>query len=320
VWLPIPQQLEELRWMLAITLGLGLVGAWASRGLDRRLHHLTAFTALCLLGLVVLHLRFVVTVTYQRAGVSEQVGYLIGHRLTDQGERIADEIAGEARRSGSGGAYLIESLGAAAIPAMWQNVPLVIAGYATTLFLVALSGAACLGLAALRLSSDLAPSRAWSNPSEGSMASASTLEIVGRSVFVSYAHEDEAWKNRVVTQLNVLQHELQVWDDSRIGAGADWLREIETAMGSCGVALFLVSADFLTSKFVLETEVPQLLERRKHDGLIVIPVVVKPCAWSRLPWLQGIQARPKGGALTGMTEHDADAALAGLAAEIAELL
>jgi hypothetical protein len=43
-------------------------------------------------------------------------------------------------------------------------------------------------------------------------------------VFLSYSHVDEAWKDRVSRQLAVLTEEglLDVWDDRRIGAGADW--------------------------------------------------------------------------------------------------
>ena len=52
----------------------------------------------------------------------------------------------------------------------------------------------------------------------------------------------------------------------------------------------------------------------------VIPVILKPCAWSRVPWLKAIQARPKDGkVLSGMTKHKADAALAALAEEIDDL-
>jgi hypothetical protein len=49
------------------------------------------------------------------------------------------------------------------------------------------------------------------------------------SVFISYSHKDEAWKDRLVTHLGVLQREglLDTWDDRRIGAGDD--REAELA-------------------------------------------------------------------------------------------
>ncbi len=44
-------------------------------------------------------------------------------------------------------------------------------------------------------------------------------------IFISYSHDDEAWKDRVVSQLGVLEHEglLSVWEDRQIAAGDDWL-------------------------------------------------------------------------------------------------
>lgn len=73
------------------------------------------------------------------------------------------------------------------------------------------------------------------------------------SVFISYSHKDEAWKDRLVTHLGVLQSQglLDLWDDRRIGAGQDWHQEIEQAMAAASVAVLLVSADFLTSQFIL---------------------------------------------------------------------
>ena len=142
-------------------------------------------------------------------------------------------------------------------------------------------------------------------------------------IFISYSHDDEKWKDRVVSQLGVLEHEglLSFWEDRQIAAGDDWLPEIETAMASCGVALLLISAKFLTSEFIRGNEVPTLLKRREQEGVRVIPVILKPCAWTRVDWLKSIQSRPKDGkALSGMSEHEADAALAALAGEVADLL
>jgi hypothetical protein len=141
-------------------------------------------------------------------------------------------------------------------------------------------------------------------------------------VFVSYSHQDEQWKERVVKHLKVLAADgLEVWDDRRIGAGADWEGEIAKAIAGCDLALLLVSVDFLNSRFIRGREVPPLLERRQGEGVRVVPVILSPCAWSRVPWLSAIQARPRDGKpLSGMSRHAAEVALADLAGEIADLL
>ncbi len=117
------------------------------------------------------------------------------------------------------------------------------------------------------------------------------------SVFISYSHKDEIWKDRLVTHLGVLQEQglLGIWEDRQIEGGGDWLPEIEKAIESAHVAILMISANFLTSKFILGKEVPDLLKRKEKDNLRIIPLIVKPCAWNTVNWLKSIQARPKDG-------------------------
>jgi hypothetical protein len=116
-------------------------------------------------------------------------------------------------------------------------------------------------------------------------------------VFVAYSHRDATVKDELVKQLQVALYGLSVdpWDDSRIGAGEQWRREIEAAVDRCAAALLLVSADSLTSKFILEDELPRLLQRRQRDGLPIFPVLVRSCPWKRVPWLEPLEIRPKDG-------------------------
>ena len=143
------------------------------------------------------------------------------------------------------------------------------------------------------------------------------------TVFISYSHRDEDWKDRLVTHLGVLANEgiVDVWDDRRIEAGDDWQPEIEAAIDKAAIAVLLISANFLTSKFILGEEVPKLLKRRTEQGVRVIPLIVKPCAWTQVKWLSPIQARPKDGKpLSAGSEYQIDADLAALAAEIAAIV
>jgi tetratricopeptide (TPR) repeat protein len=142
-------------------------------------------------------------------------------------------------------------------------------------------------------------------------------------VFISYSHKDEGWKERLHTQLAVLEQQglLSVWEDRQIAAGDDWYPEIESALKEAAVAILLISANFLTSRFILGEEIPRLLERRRRDGLRVIPLILKPCPWQKVPWLTAIQGRPKDNRpLSGFTEHDQEQCLADLALEIDRLL
>lgn len=140
-------------------------------------------------------------------------------------------------------------------------------------------------------------------------------------VFISYSHRDEEWKDRLVCHLSVLQKQglVHLWDDRRIGAGDAWHDEIVEAMESSSVAVLLVSANFLTSKFILEVEVPRLLARRDREGIRIVPVVIKPCAWKQVEWLQRLNLYPADGRpLSAGGEHEVDSLLTDLASTILE--
>ncbi len=143
------------------------------------------------------------------------------------------------------------------------------------------------------------------------------------AVFISYSHLDEEWKDRLVSHLAVSQKQgqLELWHDRMIGAGEDWERRIQAAMDAASVAILLVSANYLTSGFILREEVSRLLERRANEGLRIFPVVIKPCDWEAVDWLRRMNLRPKDGRpLSGGNEHEIDQAFAEIAREIRELL
>lgn len=142
-------------------------------------------------------------------------------------------------------------------------------------------------------------------------------------VFISYSHKDEVWKDRLVTQLKVLEYEghFALWDDQRIGAGDEWRAEIAAALDEANVAVLLISADYLVSEFARGVEVPRLLQRRRSEGLRVIPLIVRACEWQRVAWLEPIQPRPsRGKPLASLPQHEAEEALSALAGEISSLL
>lgn len=147
--------------------------------------------------------------------------------------------------------------------------------------------------------------------------------MINPIVLISYSHKDEAWKNRLVSHLGVLQSEghLDIWDDTRIEAGTDWYPDIQKAIDASNVAILLISADFLTSKFILGEEVPRLLERREKEGLRIFPVIVKPCAWQHVQWLARMQVRPKDGRpISGGNEFQIDTDMAAIANEIISII
>ena len=140
-----------------------------------------------------------------------------------------------------------------------------------------------------------------------------------RTVVISYSPQDEAWKERLITHLRVLELEgtLDVWDDRRIPAGDDWPQSIEEAIAQAQVAILIVSRHFLTSKFIRERELTRILKARREGGLRVIPLIAEPCAWQEVRALRNIQAWPRDGRpLSAGDHHRIDADLAELAVDV----
>lgn len=117
------------------------------------------------------------------------------------------------------------------------------------------------------------------------------------TVFISYSHKDEEWKNRLVPHLEILEHagRIDLWDDRRIDAGRQWFNDIKEAIDRAAVALCLIPANYLASDFCNKEEIPYLLQRRDEAGMVILPTLVHPCFWKVVPWLEPTQMIPRDG-------------------------
>ena len=116
-------------------------------------------------------------------------------------------------------------------------------------------------------------------------------------IFISYSHKDETFKDELVTMLASLQRRgiVDTWQDRRIEAGDEWNQSIQTAMDECDLALLLISADYLASRFIQQEEQPKLLQRRQEMQLRLIPIIIRACTWQSEPILKDLQALPRDG-------------------------
>ena len=109
----------------------------------------------------------------------------------------------------------------------------------------------------------------------------------GFVVFVSYSHEDAEWRRRFAEMLSPLVRErrLEVWSDDRLLVGYRWRPELAEAISRSKAALLLVSPSFLASDFIMEQELPALVEH----GVRLVPVLVRQCLWQEATLLQSVQ-------------------------------
>jgi hypothetical protein len=112
------------------------------------------------------------------------------------------------------------------------------------------------------------------------------------NVFLSYSHSDREYVDRLLVHLRPLERDglIDLWIDTRLRAGDRWKKEIEKALNRATVAILLVSADFLASDFITDNELPPLLKNAEEKGTRIVPLIVKPCRFTRDKNLRHFQA------------------------------
>jgi hypothetical protein len=111
-------------------------------------------------------------------------------------------------------------------------------------------------------------------------------------IFISYCHIDSDYLQRLLIHLKPLERNgsIDVWVDTRIKSGEKWKEHIQEALENSGVGILLISADFIASDFIINDELPTLLKNAQQNGTRIIPIVLKPCRFTREKSLSAFQS------------------------------
>jgi hypothetical protein len=103
------------------------------------------------------------------------------------------------------------------------------------------------------------------------------MENVRDKLFVSYSHQDEEFLKKFTTMLAPINHagNLSLWSDQTIKAGENWQEKLDKALDTAKAALLIVSADYLSSQYICDYELPRILN---DPQLILYWVLAKPVA------------------------------------------
>jgi len=102
-----------------------------------------------------------------------------------------------------------------------------------------------------------------------------------RKLFISYAREDRTYVEKLERHLSTLirSGHIDSWTDSDILPGQAWAPAIEEKLRSADIILYMVSADFLDSKYINKYERQWSEETREERGAKIVPVIARPCVW-----------------------------------------
>lgn len=117
-------------------------------------------------------------------------------------------------------------------------------------------------------------------------------QIIKNRVFISYSHNDVLYLDRIKVHLKPLikQKKIDLWDDTKIKTGDLWKYKIEEALRHARIAVLLISADFLASEFIINDELPPILDKYKNEGTEIMPLIVKHSRFLRDIRLSKFQA------------------------------
>lgn len=142
-------------------------------------------------------------------------------------------------------------------------------------------------------------------------------------LFISYSRKDREVLDRLLVHLRPLEREelIDAWNDTRLEAGSNWKKEVEAALERARAAILLVSADFLASDFIVNNELPPLLENAERKGTTIIPVIIQPCRYTRDDSLRHLQAiNDPNSPLMGLSSVDQEQLLDDIAATVEQAM
>ncbi len=105
-------------------------------------------------------------------------------------------------------------------------------------------------------------------------------------VFLSYSHADENYRNELAKHLKILQRQgiIETWHDHCILPGDEWENSINENLRSADIILLLISVDFINSEYCFALEMNEALAQHDRGEAVVIPVILRPCHWTGLPF------------------------------------
>lgn len=119
----------------------------------------------------------------------------------------------------------------------------------------------------------------------------SSFQPNSAKVFISYSHRDEEWLERLETHLRPLEreHSIECFYDKNISPGDNWEEEIKKAIVSAKFIVLLISANYLSSDYIANEELPPILDAFKAKKATIFALIISPCRFERTEHLSEIQ-------------------------------
>jgi hypothetical protein len=141
--------------------------------------------------------------------------------------------------------------------------------------------------------------------------------------FISYNRKDKHYLEEMRPHLDqyVRLGLIDFWDDTKIRPGSHWRDEINKALQSARVGILLISSNFLDSDFILNEELPPLLEAEKNGEVTILSVILSHSAFKYYKELKDIHTiNPPSNPLSDMSKAQRTKVWAELAEQVNKYL
>jgi len=106
------------------------------------------------------------------------------------------------------------------------------------------------------------------------------------SIFLSYACQDQRWRDELVAHLSDLrgQGSITDWQERAIGTGVEGTQEIDPSLEAAQLILLLVTPQFVNSAYCFGAEMKCALQRHQACQARVIPIMLHPVDMEDTPF------------------------------------
>ncbi len=121
----------------------------------------------------------------------------------------------------------------------------------------------------------------WNGLREVESPEASTPRDNPVSLFICYARANERVVKRLIPSLKVLARRgyISPWRDTDLIPGDDWDETIQERLSESQIILFMVTRDFLASRYITDHERPVAMRLMDEKKAVVVPVLLSTCSW-----------------------------------------
>lgn len=127
-------------------------------------------------------------------------------------------------------------------------------------------------------------------------------KLAMRKIFISHSTEDYQEVQDFITHLSPLKREglIDHWHCSQLVPGDTWDSTIQEKLWESDIICMLISPNWLANEYIFNKELSVAIERKEQfkrfsqgKDIIIFPIIIKPCLWSRVNSLASFQAAPQ---------------------------